>query len=142
MGDRADLMDGVAAMVNAFISANPTLLHRHFDARPPAFEDIPCSYLDIDPATVHYDSGLRDRVITAALTFVDIIGSNQEASDRMDALVDAFTEHLDSYAHIVANTWWSDAQWSNVDETLGGQPPVPTSSMRLTFDVHFKVGRL
>lgn len=140
MGDRANLVAGLNTMTDTFISANNSLLKRRFDERPDSLvTDLPCVFYDIRPATIHYDASLRDRVITTSLVFVNAHVTNDQDTAWRDALVDAFTEHMDDYPHIVGNTWWSDAQWADTAEELSDG--VPMAAARVTFDVHFLVGR-
>src|SRR5436190_6422550 len=111
--NRANLVDGIATMMAAFIAAHPTLLLRHFDARPKTtLTDWPCSYLDTLGMTVHYDAGLRETIFNPQIVFVDRETDSLETSDRIDVLVDTMTDHLDSYPHLVAGTSWSDASWT------------------------------
>lgn len=132
MGFRVDLVAGVGTMMAAFIVANPTLLKRHFRSRPPSLNtDLPCSYLDLRPEDVHYAQGVRDRTLTPSIVFVDHLTENGETTDRMDALVDAFAEHLDLYAHVIPGTVWSDGTWTDESQELGdGKPAAAT---RFTF---------
>lgn len=118
--NRVDLVSGIATMMAAFIVAQPTLLKRHFSNRPTSvLTDWPCSFLDLRPTTVHYDSGLRDMSFTPSLVFVDAELDPTATTNRLDEIVDAFTDHLDSYAHIVAGTSWSDGSWSEEAVPLG-----------------------
>jgi hypothetical protein len=145
MGNRVDLVAGIGTMMTAFIAAHPDLLKRHFRSRPPSLvTDLPCSFLDLRPETVHYDSGLRDRLFTPSIVFVDRLTDNGETTDRLDALVDAFTDHLDNYAHIVAGTSWSGGTWTDEQETLGGEGEgAPAAAARWTFEpINFKEGRI
>lgn len=120
MGFRTDLVTGVSTMMAAFIVASPTLLKRHYRVRPMSLAgaDLPCSYLDLRPETVHYSEGIRQRDYTPSIVFVDRLTTNEETVARMDTLVDAFAEHLDLYAHIVTGTAWSDGSWADESADL------------------------
>ncbi len=147
MGARTDVVTAILAMLDAFIAANPTLLRSRFKVRPPSLlVDLPAAYIDLRPEKVHYDSGVRDRRLSPSIVFVDQLTDNGETMDRFDALIDAFTEHLDSYAHLFLGTGinnvWSDGSWQDEQETLGGDPPAPAAAARWTFeDILFKQGR-
>jgi hypothetical protein len=118
--NRADLVSGVGTMMTAFIAAHPTLCRRHFRSRPTSLvTDWPCSYLDLRPMTLHYDNGLRETQVTPSIVFVTQAAENGQVTDLLDQIVDAFTDHLDSYAHLVAGSVWSDGTWNDESEDLG-----------------------
>jgi hypothetical protein len=131
--NRSDLVDGIATMMAAFIAAHPTLLRRHFDARPKTMlTDWPASYLDTLGMTIHYDSGLRETIFNPELVFVDRETDANETSDRIDALVDSMTDHLDSYPHLVAGTSWSDAEWAEEAVPLSDGTSATGIRLRIT----------
>ena len=132
MGERQDLVSGVTTMMTAFAVANPTLLKRHFRARPEsAVTDWPCSWLDLRPEQVSYDSAMRDRTFNASIVFVAGLGTNDQMMDVLDSLVDAFTDHLDSYPHILTGSAWSDGEWSDESIPLSDETRAP--GVRWTF---------
>lgn len=141
MGNRASLVTGIGTMMAAFIAANPTLCRRYFSARPTSLvTDWPAAYLDLRPMRVHYDSGLRDTLFTPSIVFVDGAFDPTESTNRVDAIVDAFTDHLDSYPHLVTGTSWSDGTWS--DESVPLSDDTSAAAVRWTFgDITFKNGR-
>lgn len=142
MGERADLVAGVTTMMTAFSAANPTLLARHFRARPSTtVTDWPCSWLDLRPEEVHYDSAMRDRTFSPSIVFVAGLGDNDQMMAVLDSIVDAFTDHLDSYAHVFAGSSWSDGSWSEESIPLGDDTSTP--GVRWTFaPILSKKGRL
>ena len=106
---RADLVAGITTMMTAYITANPTLLRRHFRSRPPSVgTDLPCSFCDLRPEQVHYANGLRDRIIQPSVVVVDRLTDNGETLDRFDVLVDGLMDHFQGYPHIIAGSIWSD----------------------------------
>jgi len=139
MGNRTDIIAGVEALVQTFISANPSLLRRVFTVRPPSLvTDLPCAFMDVAPGTIHYDSALREWIFPVGIVFVDRLTDNEETDTRSDVLMDAFMDLMDLNPHVVAGTWWSDAEWTSDPQTLGGEPPgAPASGIRLTFNIHF-----
>ena len=132
MGERQDLVSGITTMMSAFISANPTLLKRHFRTRPEsAVTDWPCSWLDLRPEDVHYSEGLRDRTFNPSIVFVVGQGDNDQQMTLLDSIVDAFTDHLDSYPHILTGSAWSDGSWS--EESVPLSDDTSTPAVRWTF---------
>lgn len=132
MGERQDLVTGVETMMAAFILAQPTLLKRHFRARPEsAVTDWPCSWLDLRPESVSYDSAMRDRLFSPAIVFVAGGSTNDDSMAILDALVDAFTDHLDAYPHILTGSAWSEGTWSEESIPLSDGTSVP--GVRWTF---------
>lgn len=145
MGARTDLITATLAMLDAFIAANPTLLRRRFKVRPPSLvTDLPCAYIDLRPEQVHYYNGVRDRILSPSIVFVDQLADNSETMTRFDSLIDAFTDHLDSYSHLYLGTGlnnvWSRGTWS--DEAVEITTEQPAQAARWSFeDILFKEGR-
>jgi hypothetical protein len=83
------------------------------------------------PTTLHYDSSLRETQFTPSVVFIDRETDSGETSDRIDVLVDAFTDFLDSYAHLVAGSVWSDGTWSEESQPLGDG--TSAAGVRFTF---------
>lgn len=132
MGERQDLVTGVTTMMDAFILAQPALLKRHFRARPESgVTDWPCSWLDLRPEEVNYDSAMRDRTFNVSIVFVAGQGTNDQAMALLDSLVDAFTDHLDSYPHVLAGSAWSAGSWSEESIPLSDDTSAP--GVRWTF---------
>jgi len=144
--ERSDLVNGLLAMLDAFIAANQTLLVRRFKVRPPSLvTDTPCAYIDLRPASVSYDSARRITQFTPSIVFVDRLTDNGETMDRFDRLIDAFQDHLALYPHIVAGTAWSTGTWADESETLGDPEgrTVPAAAARWTFGpITFDVPRI
>lgn len=132
MGERQDLVAGVTTMMTAFIAANPTLLKRHFRARPEStVTDWPCSWLDLRPEQISYNPAIRDRTFNVSIVFVAGMGSNDQAMTLIDSLVDTFTDHLDGYAHVLASSVWSEGTWSEEAIPLSDDTTAP--GIRWTF---------
>jgi hypothetical protein len=142
MGERQDLVSGITTMMTAFIAAQPTLLKRHYRARPEsAVTEWPCSWLDLRPEEVSYDSAMRDRTFSPSIVFVGGRGDNDQMMALLDSLVDAFTDHLDSYPQILTGSAWSDGSWSDESIPLGDETVTP--GVRWTFSpILSKRGRL
>lgn len=132
MGERQDLVSGITTMMTAFIAASPTLLKRHFRARPEsAVTDWPCSWLDLRPEEVSYSNSLRDREHNVSIVFVAGRGDNDQMMTLLDSIVDAFTDHLDSYPHILTGSAWSSGSWSEEAVPLSDETTTP--GVRWTF---------
>ena len=136
MGERQDLVSGITTMMAAFIAAQPTLLKRHFRARPEsAVTDWPCSWLDLRPENVSYSNSMRDRTFRPSLVFIVGQGNNDQQMTALDALVDAFTDHLDSYPQLMAGSVWSEGSWAEesipLSDAIGEDMSVP--AVRWTF---------
>jgi hypothetical protein len=93
--------------IDAFISANPTLLRRSETARPPSvMGDLPLAWVDSRNETAAYDSGLRARTMSPQVVVVSPLADNAETVARHDVLVDKLYDHFNAYAHIATNTSW------------------------------------
>lgn len=103
---RRDVVAGASTMMAAFITANPTLLVRHFRSRPEAFVELPCTYLDVRPETITHSNGVRVRTTSPSIVAVTRLTEAGETSDLHDTLVDYLVDHFTDYPHIAAGTVW------------------------------------
>lgn len=131
---RSDIVAGAGTMMNAFITANPSLLRRHFRMKPPTpITDTPFSYIDGRPEVISYDASIRTRRMSLAIVVLDRWTESGEVMDRMDDLTDSLIAHFSSYYHIVAGSWWSDITVTDEDqEGFVGS--------RFVFDIRFADG--
>lgn len=133
---RADLVAGLGTMMNAYIAANPTLLRRHFRYRPPStVTDTPFSYLDLRPETIHFDSAIRERIVTVDIVVLDRWTENGEVMDRLDILADSLISFISgsTYFHVVAGSWWTEM--AITDEEQDGRV-----GFRIRTEYHFPDG--
>lgn len=128
---RVDLVSGVTAMMNAFITANPTKLVRHHRVLPAAFQDLPASYLDLRPEAITHSEGVRDRRMTPSIVYVTRLTDNGETDDIHDATVDLLVDWFTSYPHIVPGTSWTDM---TVEDQAAG-PDNQFMATRFTFGI-------
>ena len=119
-------------MMAAYITANPTLLRRHFPYVPPSLNsDTPFSYFDLRAETVHHANGLRDRNLRPMVVIVDRLTDNGETLARFDVLEDSLLDHFTTYPHIITGSIWSDISVS--DESIAdGDSTFPI--LRFTFE--------
>lgn len=125
---RADVRTGVATMMQAFISAHPTLLKVHWDEKPSGFTNLPCSYLSPRPETISHDSGTRERVMSPSVT---VVKDGRQTMASFDALVDLLVDHFTTYPHIVTGTIWDRMTVEDDREEAGDGSSLP--SVRFTF---------
>jgi hypothetical protein len=129
---RADIRAGLLTIIDAYITANPTLLRKRFRSRPPSVvNDLPYAYIDFPPETVTHDSGTRTRAMDPAIVLVDQPSDNGEVLDRFDVLTDSFLDHLSDYPHVASNTIWSRM---TVTQTTEEHDDRPYPAVRFAFD--------
>lgn len=135
---RVDLVAGFTSMMNAYIAANPSRLVRHYRSIPTQFQDLPASYLDLRPETVHHANGLRDRVVSPSVVVVTRLTDNGETTDIHDYLVDSLLDWFTTYPHIINGTVWEDM--TVADEAAGDDNQFVAT--RFTFsDISIAEGR-
>ena len=106
---RTDVTAGLVTIIDAFITANPTLIRRSSRAEPPSIVgDLPIAYVDRRTETISHDSGIRVRTMTPSVVVVSPLADNVETVTAHDSLVDLLVDHFTTYAHITSNTVWSD----------------------------------
>jgi hypothetical protein len=135
-GFRQALQNGVAAIVQAFATANPTIIRAVKTVRPPSFEtgELPLFYIGDMSETVATSQGVRQRQFDGFSGFlVDHLGGDPYYSnDRMnfaaDVLADLFTfnPHAASGRSIFQHTGTRDAEFDT---------PVPAVGLEFLFTI-------
>lgn len=125
---RANTRTGIATVMGAFRTANPTLLRAHYDEKPAAFTNTPCSYLSPRPEVISHDSGTRERVMSPSVT---VVKDGRQTMASFDALVDLLVDHFTTYPHIVTGTIWDRMTVEDDREEAGDGSSLP--SVRFTF---------
>jgi hypothetical protein len=116
---RQDITNKLVVAIDAFISANPTLLRRSEVVRPPSVVgDLPLAFVDGRQEQIAFDSGIRERVMTPSVVVVSPMADNAETIGRHDVLVDALVDHFTAYAQLVPNTVWDRMAISDEDYTV------------------------
>jgi hypothetical protein len=123
---------GLVTILQAFQSANPTMLRSVFTSRPEGFTgDYPIAFVDTFPESVLHTSGVRGRTGVVTVVVVDAGGTNAEQVAAWDALVDGLMDHFTSYPHISTGTIWDRMSVAEYDETIGEQL---RPAVRFTFE--------
>jgi hypothetical protein len=104
---RADVGNGLMDVFSQVQTAAPDLLARYYRARPEAFSQFPCVYIDRRPETIMHDSGTRNRNMSPSIVMIDQITENQETEDRIDQLVDVMIDALTANPQLAEGTIWS-----------------------------------
>ena len=141
---RQDVTTAIVASIDAFIAANPTLLRRSEQARPPSvMGDLPLAFVDGRDERIHFDAQTMDRVMTIAVVVVSQMADNVETLIRHDIVTDALIDHFNGYISFVPNSSWTDLTIADEDY------PVPSDdgtvrhffATRMTFVVSLMEGR-
>jgi hypothetical protein len=93
---RADVVDGILSVLNAYRVANPTKLRRVLSKRPGGFAEVPVAYLGFLDEEIIHTSGTRQRTFAGATVVVvdnfhDSPTNHHRFDELIDGLVDAFT---------------------------------------------------
>lgn len=134
---RADIRAGMVTAVQAFITANPTLLYAVHTARPTTFAgDMPFAYIDLLTERATHSSGIRTRELRPSIVVVARPLDNAQQVVAWDILVDKLADHFTSYAHLAPSTVWD--RWTVTEDTEKIQT-APESvrifpSVRFTFE--------
>ena len=105
---RTDVADGLLAVLNTFITANPTLLKRAYRARPSGFPDLPAAYIADRSEDITHDSGTRTRTMSGlSFMVVDEITDNLETMARFDTLIDLLVDAITASPQLGTTGIWS-----------------------------------
>lgn len=117
---RADVVAGLTSVLQAFQTANPTLLRAVFPARPSRYTgDMPFAYIETRNESVTHDSGTRTRTMTPSVVVVDQLTDNEETMARFDALVDLLMDHFTANPQLTPVTIWSALTVTDDYEEVG-----------------------
>ena len=109
---RSGVVAGIESMLEDYRAAHGDELRSVWRARPESFgiADLPAAYIErpiLEGGTL--DMQTHQRLLTAAFVVIDRLPGNEQASDKLDTLVDALVSHICQpvYIHFVRNTHWS-----------------------------------
>lgn len=129
---RAATRAGLVTILQAFQTANPTMLRTVLTCRPEGFTgDYPIAFVDSIPEGIFHSQAIRGRTISAAVAVVDDSSLNSETVAAFDLLVDGLVDHFTTYPHISTGTIWDRMRVEDYDETIGEQL---RPAVRFTFE--------
>ena len=87
--DRQDLNDLLAAIVNAFTSAHPSVVRKYWSEVPASLTgEGPLVYQGEISETIEHDSGTRRTLFRGTIGYVDVLADPQETNARINAWAD------------------------------------------------------
>jgi hypothetical protein len=104
---RQDVHAGIVTTLGTFRTANPTLLRKVWHARPGSFTlgELPCAVLGSMTESITTMNGIRQRRMDGfTIEIVDRSPDNEEADDRMNALIDALMDYVTGAYHMASGT--------------------------------------
>lgn len=119
---RVDIRAGLVTVLEAFKTANPSLIGAVLTARPEGFTgDYPIAFVDSQPEAISHTAGVRTRTMTPAVAVVAEKTLNAEEQARFDALVDALLDWFTANPHIITGTIWDRMTVEDYAEVIGEQ---------------------
>lgn len=92
---RVDLVAHLNTVVGAYITSNPTILHRYWRRRPGSFAEVPLAFMDdIEEETTVQDNGTWQRNLSTGIVIVDTFGDNEQTGSRLDIALDGLLSYL------------------------------------------------
>jgi hypothetical protein len=117
---RSDVAAGLVTILEAFKSANPTLIGSVHRARPEGYTgDYPIAFVETRNEQVSHTQGVRTRLMAPSVAVVGEYRLNAEHMDVFDDLVDALLDHFTGYPHITSNTIWDRMTVEDYTEEIG-----------------------
>lgn len=138
---RADIVDGIMAVLNAYIAANPTQLVRAYRSKPlnVAAGDLPAAYVDVRNEVINHSEGVRVRVMTPTIVVVDRAVDNIETGDRMDPLIDDLVDAFTATPQLATGTIWDRMDIRDIPVEIG---EYEYAGVRITIsDITIREGR-
>lgn len=94
MGWRSDVRTNGTTTLEAFQSANPTLLDRVHSARPSTVGDTRSAWMGAIGENIRHDSGTWQRIADVEIVVARHLADNEETADDVEELADALIEWL------------------------------------------------
>ncbi len=141
---RTDIRAGMVTVVQAFITAHPTLLAAVHTSRPTRFSGaMPFAYIDLLTETASHTAGTRERVLAPSVVVVGRPLDNETATAAWDILVDLLADHFTDNPQFTANTIWDTWTLTEESEEIQSGDGVRTvPAVRFTFNtVSIREGR-
>ena len=139
---RNDTVDGIMAVLNAYIAANPTRLIRAYRSKPLniAAGDLPAAYVDVRNEVIRHAQGVRTRTMSPTVMVVDRATDNVETGDRMDPLIDGLVDAFTAAPQLVTGTVWDQMDIRDIPVEIG---EYEFAGVRITLaDVTISEGRV
>ena len=104
-GFRQATHDGIVTLVQAFATANPTIIRKVTSTRPRSLlsSELPVFWVGDLSETISTGQGIRTRVLTGFSCFLaDRLGEQIESDDRMAFVIDALTDLFTDNYHAIS----------------------------------------
>lgn len=134
---RSALVSGLITILEAQITATPTLLRKAYRSFPGGFTETPAAFIGPRNETIAHTSGTRRRTFPGlSVTVVDVYRPETE-EDNLDQLVDALVDRFTANPSAISAAD-SILEMSGVEDgelTIGGEgmPSVTYRTVTLTF---------
>lgn len=136
--ERQDTYDALAAILDAFIAAQPTILRKQHLTFPRTMAgEAPFIYLSINESILH-DWQTRITVFSGWIGYVDTVADPDEAQDRVNAFADYMREWLTANPRIIPNKEFRQVGFEDGERLAGG---VLATDPHVTFQLVSQVGR-
>jgi hypothetical protein len=121
---RTDLAAGLLSLVQAYATANPTLLRAVSRRRPAGVPETPYAYIGGRSESLNFTGQIMQRVVDVPVVILDVTPDNMENATRVDALVDALITVFKDNPHGVANALFTPRSVQDIEDDYGGVPYV------------------
>lgn len=118
---REDTVDGIMAVLNTYIAANPGRLARAYRTKPlnVAAGDLPAVYVESRDERIKHDLGYRLRTMSPTIVLVDRVADPGETSDRLDPLVDDLVDAFTAVPFLATETGWDEMTVTDIPVIIG-----------------------
>ena len=131
---RQALNDALAAILVAFITANPTVVRKYWSEVPASLNgEAAFVYQGPINETITHDAGTRSTLFRGTLGYVDFLADPEETNTRVNTFADFMREWFTANYHILVNTS-SGPYYGILQETAltDGPTELTQSSTRMT----------
>ena len=131
---RQALNDALAAILAAFITANPTVVRKYWSEVPASLNgEAAFVYQGPINETITHDAGTRSTLFRGTLGYVDFLADPEETNTRVNTFADFMREWFTANYHILVNTS-SGPYYGILQETAltDGPTELTQSSTRMT----------
>ena len=135
---RDDIVAALVVILEAQVTATPTLLRKVYASRPGSFAELPVAWVGSRSEDITHDSGTRTRTFSGLTVTIADNSTTESGPDRLDQLVDALVDRFTAAVSAVPGTILECTSVADTEiELVGSVDGAPRSSYYRAVEFRF-----